>query len=131
MRPIHHRVDDRVRAHLFVCMLAYYVQWHLKRAWLPLMFTDEHLAQHRAERDPVAAAEPSAELKAKKAARQTPDGNELQSFRTLLVALGTRCRNTCHFGEGETAIIYTKLTDPTPLQSEAYRLLDQACSQPM
>lgn len=131
VRPIHHRVDDRVRAHLFVCMLAYYVQWHLKRAWLPLMFTDEHLAQHRAERDPVAAAEPSAELKAKKAARQTPDGNELQSFRTLLVALGTRCRNTCHFGEGEAAIIYTKLTDPTPLQSEAYRLLDQACSQPM
>jgi len=57
VRPIHHRVDDRVRAHLFVCMLAYYVQWHLKRAWLPLMFTDEHLAQHRAERDPVAAAE--------------------------------------------------------------------------
>ncbi len=131
VRPIHHRVDDRVRAHLFVCMLAYYVQWHLKQAWLALMFTDEHLAQHRAERDPVAAAEPSAELKAKKAARQTEGGHELQSFRTLLVALGTRCRNTCHFGEGETAIIYTKITDPTPLQSEAYRLLEQACSQPM
>ena len=47
VRPIHHRVDDRVRAHLFVCLLAYYVQWHLKRVWAPLLFADEHLAEHR------------------------------------------------------------------------------------
>ena len=55
VRPIRHRLEDRVKAHVFVCMLAYYVQWHLKQAWAPLLFVDEHLAEHRAERDPVSA----------------------------------------------------------------------------
>ena len=58
VRPIRHRVVDRVKAHVFVCLLAYYVQWHLKHAWARLLFADEHLAEHRAERDPVASAEP-------------------------------------------------------------------------
>ncbi len=129
LRPIHHHLDDRVRAHIFVCLLAYYVQWHLKRAWRPLLFADEDLAAQRAERDPVASAEPSAELQAKKLSRVTPDGHELQSFRTLLTMLGTQCRNECEFGEDKSVVHYTKLTEPTAQQVEAFRLLDEACSQ--
>jgi transposase len=129
VRPIHHRVDDRVRAHLFVCLLAYYVEWHLKRAWAPLLFADEQLAQHRAQRDPVASAEPADEVCQKKAARRTVDGHPVHSFRTLLATLGTQCRDTCQFGEGESAIPISKVTDFTPLQTEAFRLLQQERSQ--
>jgi len=129
VRPIYHRADDRVKAHIFVCLLAYYVQWHLKQAWAPLLFADEHLAQHRAERDPVAPAQPTAEVQTKKATRQTDAGHEVQSFRTLLAELATQCRNTCEFGEEKSPICLTKLTEPTPLQSEAFRLLQRYCSQ--
>ena len=129
VRPIHHRLEHRVKAHIFVCLLAYYVGWHLKRAWSPLLFADEHLREHRAARDPVAAARPAAEVQAKKIARETAAGNELQSFRTLLNALSTQCRNHCDLGEGSSAIHLTKLTDPTPFQTEAFRLLADYCSQ--
>ena len=129
VRPIHHHLDDRVKAHIFVCLLAYYVVWHLKQAWAPMLFADEHLADHRADRDPVAPAKPSTQVKAKTATRQTEDGNELQSFRTLLAELSTQCRNLCEFGEAKTNIRITKLTEPTPLQSEAFRLLEKQCRQ--
>lgn len=129
VRPICHRLEDRVRAHVFVCLLAYYVQWHLKQAWAPLLFADEHLAEHRAQRDPVASAEPADEVKAKKAARQTEDGHQLHSFRTLLAELAKQCRNTCEFGEGKSPVSFTKITDPSLLHSEALRLLEQFCSQ--
>jgi transposase len=125
VRPIHHRVDDRVRAHLFVCLLAYYVQWHLKRAWAPLLFADEHLAEHRAERDPVAQAEPAEEVCRKKATRRSEKGHPLHSFRTLLAALATQCRHTCRFGDGDSTIPISKITDPSTLQREAFRLLQQ------
>jgi transposase len=131
VRPIHHRANDRVKAHIFVCLLAYYVQWHLKQAWAPLLFADEHLAQHRAERDPVASAQPAAQVKIKKATRRTDAGHEVQSFRTLLAELSTQCRNTCEFGEEQSPISLTKLTEPTPLQSAAFHLLEQYCSQPV
>jgi transposase len=129
VRPIHHHLEDRVKAHIFVCLLAYYVQWHLKHAWSALSFADEHLREHRAERDPVSAAQPADEVQAKKTERQTNDGNELQSFRTLLNELGTQCRNTCELGDGSSAIQITKVTDPTPFQTEAFRLLENYCSQ--
>lgn len=66
VRPIHHRPENRVQAHVFLCLLAYYVQWHLKRAWSPLLFAEEQLDQHRAERDPVASAQPTDEAQTKK-----------------------------------------------------------------
>jgi hypothetical protein len=125
VRPIHHRVDDRVRAHLFVCLLAYYVQWHLKRVWAPLLFADEDLAEHRAGRDPVAQAEPAAEVRRKKAKRRSEEGHPLNSIRTLLAALATQCRSTCQFGDGDSAIPIRKTTDPSTLQNEAFRLLQQ------
>jgi len=125
VRPIHHRVDDRVRAHLFVCLLAYYVQWHLKRVWAPLLFADEHLTEHRADRDPVAQAEPATEVRRKKAIRRSEEGHPLNSFRTLLAALATQCRTTCQFGDGDSNIPISKTTDPSTLQNEAFRLLQQ------
>ena len=112
-----------------MCLLAYYVQWHLKRAWSALSFADEHLPEHRAERDPVAAAQPTADVQKKKTKRQTKEGNELQSFRTLLNELGTQCRNTCQLGEGSSAVQITKVTEPTPLQTEAFHHLEHYCSQ--
>ena len=129
VRPIHHHLEQRIKAHIFICLLAYYVQWHLKQAWSSLLFADEHLEQHRAERDPVASAKPTADVRAKKTDRQTEDGHELQSFRTLLNELGTLCQNTCKFGEGANAIEIVKLADSTPLQKEASRLLASYCSQ--
>lgn len=129
VRPIHHRLEKRVKAHIFVCLLAYYVQWHLKRAWSPLLFADEHLNQHRTDRDPVASAKPAPELEAKKNERRTDDGNELQSFRTLLKELATQCQTTCEFGEESTVTPIVKLAEPTPFQTEAFHLLDTYCSQ--
>lgn len=129
VRPIYHRVDARVRAHLFVCLLAYYVAWHLKRAWASLLFADEHLAEHRANRDPVAQARPTNDVRWKKAARRNEDGYALHSFRTLLAKLATQCRQTCQFGDGDSAIRLAKITECDPLQIEAFRLLQQERSQ--
>lgn len=129
VRPIHHRLENRVKAHIFVCLLAYYVQWHLKHAWASMLFADEHLAENRAARDPVASAQPAAEVQAKKIERKTPAGNELQSFRTLLDKLRTQSRNECELGHQSTTIRLTQVTDPTPTQAEAFQLLEAYCSQ--
>ena len=124
VRPIYHRTPTRVEAHYFVCLLAYYVEWHLREALAPLLFQDEELAESRATRNPVARAEASASAREKKQRRETPDGLALHSLRTLLAALGTRCRNTCRV-QGATGSVerVTLLTEPTPLQRRAFELL--------
>jgi transposase len=122
VRPIHHRIDDRVRAHILICLLAYYVQWHLKRAWAPLLFEEEHLSTDRRRRDPVAPAEPSAKTQRKKATRQTDDELPVHSFETLIQELGTRCRNTCLLAS-DPSQSFQQLTDMTVLQAEAFKLL--------
>ena len=93
IRPIRHRVESRVRAHLFLCLLAYYVHWHLRQALAPLLFDDEDLEAERARRDPVLAAQPSDSAKRKKRKRLTEDGLPLQSLETLMAHLGTRARH--------------------------------------
>ena len=123
VRPIHHRTEEHVRAHIFVCLLAYYVQWHSKRAWAPLLFEDEELPRDRAVRDPVASAEPSASAKRKKATHRTADEFPVHSFRTLLAELATRSRHTCVPAGGTTEATFGKLTDVTALQAEAFRLV--------
>lgn len=122
IRPIHHRTEDHVRGHIFVCLLAYYVQWHLKRAWAPLLFADEELPQDRAVRDPVAPAAPSASARRKKATHRTADGFPVHSFRTLMAELATRSRHTCVPSGAAGEAEFTKLTDVTPLHAEAFRL---------
>jgi transposase len=123
IRPIHHRTEDHVRAHIFLCMLAYYVEWHMRRALAPLLFDDEELRRDRARRDPVAPAESSASAQAKKISRLTADGLPVQSFQTLLRNLATRCRNTCRIPSDTSGATFQQLTEATPLQARALQLL--------
>jgi hypothetical protein len=94
VRPIHHRLADRVRAHIFLCMLAYYVEWHLREAWRELMFADTEQPA-KATRDPVAPAQRSAAADAKAATHTLDDGTPAHSFSTLMAELATIVRNTC------------------------------------
>jgi transposase len=123
VRPIHHRTADHVRAHIFLCLLAYYVEWHLRQAWAPLLFADEALETDRQTRDPVAPATPSPAARRKKAARQSPEGLPLHSFDTLLAALGTRCANRCRLRSAPAGEPVRQLTPPSPLQARAFELL--------
>ena len=108
VRPIFHRTPDHVRAHIFLCLLAYYVEWRMRQAWAELLFEDEQLEADRQQRDAVAPAEPSAAVKKKKASRLTPQGLPVHSFATLLDALATRCQNTCRVvGRGERGDVRT------------------------
>ncbi len=121
VRPIWHRTEEHVRAHLFLCMLAYYVEWHMRKALAPLLFDDETLPDNRKTRDPVKPAVASPSAKKKKAQKLTPEGFVVHSFLTLMAALGTRCRNRYRIGASGTSI--SRLTEPTELQAKAFRLL--------
>ena len=123
VRPIHHRLEDRVRAHLFLCMLAYYVEWHMREALAPLLYVDEDLAAIRDTRDPVATAMPSARALEKKASQTSESGLPLRSFNDLLCTLATLCANTCRAGEGKNSVRFERATEANTLQQEAFRLL--------
>jgi len=123
VRPIHHRTADRVRAHVLLCLLAFYVEWHLRRAWEPLLFEDEELDLDRDWRDPVAPAQASASARRKKKTHMTPDGLPVQSYRTLLAHLGTRSRNTCVVTGDPQHTTFYQVTDADALQAEALRLI--------
>jgi Transposase DDE domain len=124
IRPIHHRLEDRVRAHIFLCMLAYYVQWHMVEAWRALLFHDEDLGAHPT-RDPVAPATRSAAAEHKAAARTLEDGTAVHSFRTLLADLACIVSNTCRrIGACATEATFQILTQASPRHQHAYALLD-------
>ena len=123
IRPIHHRLEDRVRAHVLICMLAYYLTWHLKAAWKPLLFTDEH---RPTSPDPVAKAVRSTSAQQKAQTKQTATGEPAHSYRTLLAELATQTRNTTRLAG--SASTFEKLTQPTALQAEA---LDLAANAPV
>ena len=123
VRPIHHRTADRVRAHILLCLLAYYVEWHLRQVWAPLLFEDEELAEDRQRRDPVAPARASASARRKKKTHVTPGGLPVQSFRTLLAHLGTRCRNKCVVAADPKGTTFHQVTEADELQAEALRLI--------
>ena len=123
VRPIHHRLETRVRAHLFLCMLAYYVEWHMREALAPLLFVEEGLVQARATRDPVAKANPTESAQAKKNSKRSRDGLPLRHFNGLLSVLATLCSNICRVGEGKHAARFHRPTDASPHQREAFRLL--------
>jgi transposase len=124
VRPIHHRLEGRVRAHFLICILAYYVEWHLRRAWRPLLFEDEELDDARAVRDPVAATKPSASAQRKKSKHQTAGGLPAHSFRTLLAHLGSRSRETYQVASDQSGATFVRLTELDPVQREALRLLE-------
>lgn len=126
VRPIRHRIDERIISHIFICMLAYYVEWHMRKVLAPLLFDDEQLDEDRKTRDAVTPASPSQSAKKKKQTRKTDEGLPVQSFRTLLANLGTRTLNRCNFQDiksKEKSVLY-KLTELTPLQRKTYELLN-------
>ena len=123
VRPIHHRLENRVRCHIFLCMLAYYVEWHMRRDLAPILFDDHDRAAAKAGRASIVApAQRSPSAQAKAHSKRTHDGQSVHSFRTLLADLGSIVRNTCT----PTAIdvpSFEKTTRPTPLQQRAFDLL--------
>lgn len=124
VRPIHHRLSDRVRAHIFLCLLAYYVEWHLREAWRALMFADAD-SQAKATRDPVAPAVRSASALAKLARHTLEDGTPAHSFATLMAELATIVRNTCRTPHaGPEAPTFEVLTSATPQQAHALALVE-------
>jgi transposase len=123
IRPIHHHLEGRVRAHIFLCMLAYYVEWHMREALRELMFADENL-ERKKHRDPVAAAERSEAALEKVATRALKDGSAVHSFRTLLAELSTIVRNTCEPRVGKSrGSTFQMTTTPNPAQHRALELL--------
>ena len=121
IRPIHHRLEERVRAHIFLCMLAYYLEWHLREAWAELTFEDESppLAA-----DPVAKAERSPAAKRKSSSKRTASGGRCHSFRSLLRELALVVRNTVELPA--TGATFASLTEPDPTQARALELADAA-----
>jgi Transposase DDE domain len=131
VRPVFHYNAQRVRAHVFLCMLAYYVEWHMRARLKPMLFDDEYLDEASATRaSPVAKAVRSAHAKAKDRSKLAEDGLPLHSFRTLLQDLGTLAYNVTHTPLNPEAKIAIT-TRPTPLQSKAFALLglNPACTQ--
>lgn len=132
VRPIRHRTEAHVKAHMFLCMLAYYVEWHMRQALAPILFQDEELAQTRWTRDPVAPAETSAKAKQKNNARHTQDGWPVHSLQTLLQELATRTKNTCRVNaqedEGAFPFHFEEITEPTPFQKHVFDLLGLNCA---
>jgi transposase len=124
VRPIRHHTPDHVCAHIFLCMLAYYVEWHMRKALSPVLFQDDELDEARWTRDPVAKAESSESARAKKANRETPDGWPVHSLHTLMANLATRCKNTCRTGEGKNTLRFDQITEATTFQRHVFELLE-------
>jgi Transposase DDE domain len=128
VRPIYHWSDDRVRAHIFLCMLAYYVEYHMLEAWRPLLFSDEE-ARIRADRDPVTAATRSDSAMRKAQSKRRSDGEPCHSFQTLLADLGGIVRNTCRRkGASAAEPSITMMTKPNQTQSAALELVAEISS---
>ena len=123
VRPIRHRTKNRVPAHFFLCLLAYYVQWHMRRALAPILFEDEELPEDRKTRDPILPAKPSESVKLKKNTHQTADGLPVHSFDTLMAELATRGRVTYRLKSEDLSLTFKQLPELTPIQARAYELL--------
>jgi transposase len=118
VRPVYHRLEERVRAHIFICMLAYYLRWHMERAWAPLLFRDEDQPMAT---DVVAPARRSASALAKARTRRLDEDTPIHSFRSLLAQLATLTKNTVRVPSSTAT--FDKLALPTPLQTRALQLL--------
>jgi hypothetical protein len=121
IRPIHHHLETRVRAHVLLCMLAYYLTWHLREAWTPLIFKDE---APPAAADPVAKATRSPAAQRKAQTKRTTTGEACHSYKSLIDELATQTRNTIRLPN--TNATYNKLTQPTDLQARALYLAANA-----
>jgi len=131
VRPIHHRLEDRVRAHVFLCMLAYYVEWHMREALAHFLFKDEDPGIAEALRsNPVEKAKLSPSAKRKKQTKRNDDGQPVQDFGGVLATLSTICLNEMAIGPKKNR--FMKMTSPTELQAKMFAALGVACTpQPM
>jgi hypothetical protein len=122
LRPIYHRNEARIRSHVFICMLAYYVEWHMREQLRPILFADNDREVAAASRASVVApAQRSTAAKRKDCNRRTDDGHPVQSFHDVLKDLGTLCRNRIRISEYDAE--YDKLTSPTRYQQHVLDLL--------
>ena len=124
VRPIHHHLEGRVRSHIFVCMLAYYVEWHMRQVWRELMFNDEDQAV-KLIRDPVAPARRSEAAMKKVLSRTLEDGSPVHSYQTLMKELETIVRNTCRTPGAADAPSFQITTTPSDKQKRALELISQ------
>ena len=127
VRPIRHRTEDRVPAHIFLCVLAYYVEWHLRQAWAPLLCEDEKRREERKSRDPILPAKPSDSAERKKHSHRTVEGLPVYSFAGLLSELASRARVTYALKsekpEEQSKLTFKQVPEPTPAQARAYELI--------
>ena len=124
LRPIHHHLEPRVRTHIFLCMLAYYVEWHMREALRPLLFSDED-QDAKATRDPVAPAKRSLDALRKVHSRELDDGTPAHSFSTLMADLATITRSTCRRrGAPQDEATFVVTTTPNAIQARALQLLE-------
>jgi hypothetical protein len=123
VRPIHHRLEQRVRAHILLCMLAYYVEWHMRQALAPMLFDDDDPAAAEAARSSVVApAQRSARAQRKALTKLAADGSPVHSFHTLLSDLATVAKNRIRPNTNHSAP-FDLITTPTLLQQRAFELL--------
>ena len=122
LRPIHHRLEDRVRSHIFLCMLAYYVEWHLRKAWASLLFDDQFPGSHQGG-SPVLPALRSKSALAKAATKTLPDGSPVHSFQTLLSELAMVVSNDARVPSIPEIPSFTLTTRPNQTQEKAFKLL--------
>ena len=126
LRPIHHWTQDRVRAHVFICMLAAHIVWHLRKAWAPLTFTDEDRPKPA---DPVAPALRSTAAQHKASTRTTAENEPAYSFTSLLDHLATLTRNRIHIAGQDESIGFDLVATPTPIQRRAFELIGHTIPQ--
>ena len=129
IRPIRHRTEAHVRAHIFLCMLSYSVERYLREKWKELLFEEENLEELRTTRDPVLPAKSSREVKEKKKTRLNKDGFVVHSFETLITELGTRCKNKCRLQSQKNSQYIYQITELKPLQRKAFELAEIKCTQ--
>jgi hypothetical protein len=123
VRPIRHRTEDRVRSHIFICMLSYYVEWHMRKALGELLYVDEDLDVERLSRDPVAPAQPSVAVAKKKKTTVNKNGIIVHSFRTLIAEMGIICKNTCSTKSNFENQTFTLFTKASEFQDKVFELL--------
>ena len=132
VRPIHHRLEDRVRAHIFLCVLAYYVEWHMRDALRPMLFADEMTDEEKDQRDPVAPAERSDAALRKIKTKKLDDGSPAHDFRSLLDELALVVRSTCRARAAkEDAATFDVVTSLTATQRRAFELLEETPTYPV
>jgi len=129
VRPIYHWKDDRIRAHVFLCMLAYYVEWHMRGSLAELLFDDHEREAAEETRESIVSPAPrSAAAKLKEQQRRTADGYPVQSFQCLLKDLATQCKNRVRW-DSSRDVEFERVTMPTDLQRRVFELLELPMNQ--